>query len=82
MIEVSDAVIGQGMTRRDGEALLRKIAQRFVGQEPAAGYDITECYDLIHHRPQPQYEKLYHSVKAQLNEMGLNLHNRSVVPAG
>jgi methylamine--corrinoid protein Co-methyltransferase len=82
MIEVSDAVIGQGMTRRDGEALLRKIAQRFVGQEPATGCDITECYDLIHHRPLPPYEKLYHSVKAQLNEMGLNLRESSVVHAG
>jgi len=73
MIEVSDAVIDQGMDRREGDEILRKLAQRFAGQKPADGYDITDCYDLIHHRPQPQYEQIYAQVKTQVKEMGLNL---------
>lgn len=73
MIEVSDAVIAQGFDRSAAEELISKIAARFTDQKPAAGYDINECYDLVHHRPKPDFEKAYLSVKRQMKEMGLNL---------
>jgi len=73
MIEVSDAVIDQGFDRQGANELLVKIANRLEGEKPAKGYDITECYDLIHHRPLPDYEKAYISVKKQLTEIGLKL---------
>ncbi len=51
MVEVSDAVIAQGFDRQGADHLLVKIAKRLENEEPAKGYDINECYDLIHHRP-------------------------------
>ncbi len=71
MIEVSDAVIEQGFDRQSGNELLEKIAKRLENEKPAEGYDITECYDLIHHRPSPEYYDTYHKVKNELNRMGL-----------
>jgi len=73
MIEVSDAVIDQGFDRPGASELLAKLAKRLENEKPASGYDITECYDLIHHKPMPDYEKAYLSVKSQLTEMGLKL---------
>jgi len=73
MIEVSDAVIDQGFERQGANELLAKLAERLESEKPAPGYDITECYDLIHHRPAPHYEKAYLNVKKQLTKMGLKL---------
>jgi hypothetical protein len=73
MIEVSDAVIDQGFDRQGAGEFLAKLVKRLEGEKPAPGYDITECYDLIHHKPMPDYEKAYLSVKSQLTEMGLKL---------
>jgi methylamine--corrinoid protein Co-methyltransferase len=73
MIEVSDAAIDQGLDRQDGNELLRRIAQRFEGKEPDPGYDITECYDLIYHRPRPEYEQIHRRAKEQMKETGLRL---------
>ena len=73
MIEISDAVIDQGFDRQGASELLTKLAKRLENEKPAPGYDIAECYDLIHHKPMPNYEKAYLSVKSQLTEMGLIL---------
>ena len=73
MIEISDAVIDQGFDRQGASELLTKLAKRLENEKPAPGYDIAECYDLIHHKPMPNYEKAYLSVKSQLTEMGLKL---------
>jgi len=73
MIEVSDAVIEQGLDRKGASELLAKLAQRIQGEQPQEGYSITECYDLAHHKPKPDYERIYSNVKNQLTEMGLNL---------
>jgi methylamine--corrinoid protein Co-methyltransferase len=73
MIEVSDAVINQGFDRQGANELLHRLAKSFEGKKPAEGFDITECYDLIHHRPLPQYQKVYVDVKKQLTDIGLKL---------
>lgn len=73
MIEVSDAVIDQGLDRQGADALLAKLAERFEGEKPADGYAITECYDLINHKPLPDYQKLYTKTKKTLTDLGLNL---------
>jgi hypothetical protein len=72
MIEVSDAVIEQGLDRQGANELLGRIAALFEGQKPAAGHDIGECYDLIHHRPKEPYAEAYRRVKTELREMGLS----------
>jgi len=73
MIEVSDAVIAQGFDREGADELLSKLAERLKGEKPVEGYSITECYDLVNHRPLPDFEKAYLSTKKQLREMGLKL---------
>ena len=74
MIEVSDAVIDQGFDRQGADALLAKLAERFEGEKPVEGYAITECYDLINHKPLSDYQQLYTRVKKTLTEMGLNIN--------
>lgn len=73
MIEVSDAVIDQGYDRQDADELLGLLARRLEGAKPAEGYTITECYDLVHHRPLPAYQEVYVSAKKALADMGLRL---------
>ena len=71
MIEVSDAVIEQGLDRQAGNELLGRMAALFKDKKPAEGYDISECYDLIHHQPKEPYAETYRHVKTKLREMGL-----------
>ena len=72
MIEVSDAVIEQGFDRQAGNELLGRIASQFENKQPLEGYDIGDCYDLIHHQPKKAYADIYQKVKKELREMGLN----------
>jgi len=71
MIEVSDAVIENGVDRQGADELLGKIAVRLENEKPAEGYDITDCYDLIRHRPLPVYQQAYSAVKKEIVNMGL-----------
>ncbi len=71
MIEVSDAVIEQGFDREGGNELLGRIAKKFENRQPLVGYDITDCYDLIHHQPKEEYANIYQTVKKELKGMGL-----------
>ena len=75
MIEVSDAVIEQGYDRQAGNELLGRIAAKFDGKQPLVGYDIGECYDLIHHQPKKEYAEIHQKVKKELREMGLKALN-------
>jgi len=71
MIEVSDAVVEQGFDRQAGNELLGRIAAKFENKQPLAGFDIGECYDLMHHQPHKMYADIYRSVKKELKDMGL-----------
>jgi len=73
MIDIADAVIEQEFNRETANVLITKISELFENKKPQDGYSITECYDLIHHRPKPHYEKVYHNVKNQLKALGLKL---------
>jgi hypothetical protein len=73
MIEVSDSVIGQGIDRKTANDILLKIAKTFEGEKPQTGFDITECYDLIHHNPKPEYQRTYTDVRERLKNIGVNL---------
>jgi hypothetical protein len=75
MIEVSDAVIAQGLDRKAADELLGKIAQKFEGKKPAEGYDIGQCYDLVHHQPKQEYQEAITRVKGELRDMGLQLNS-------
>lgn len=72
MVEVSDAVIQSGLNRERTGELLWKIAERLEGKQPQPGKSIQECYDLIRHKPSPEYERIYCVVKGELAKLGLN----------
>jgi methylamine--corrinoid protein Co-methyltransferase len=73
MIEIADAVIEQEFGREAANLLLSNITKLLENKKPQEGYSITECYDLIHHRPNPDYEKVYNNVKNQFKTLGLKL---------
>lgn len=71
MIQVSDSVIEQGFDREGANDLLSRIAKRIENEKPAKGFDIQQCYDLVNHKPLPEYEEIYLKAKAELTVMGL-----------
>lgn len=73
MIEVSDAVIEQGFDRKGANKLLETLAARLENKKPGKGYAITACYDLTRHRPLPDYQEAYLSVKKDLSAIGLTV---------
>jgi hypothetical protein len=73
MIEVSDAVIKQGIDRQGAGEIMARLAKEFEGKKPVEGYTITECYDLVNHRPLPEFEKAYSTAKQKINNLGLSI---------
>jgi hypothetical protein len=41
--------------------------------EPGVG-DIRECYDLVNHRPKPEYLRIYLQLKDELVRLGLPMN--------
>jgi len=73
MLEVSDATIEHGLDRIKAGEVLKKIANKIGNRKPEQGYLIQECYDLVHHRPSDEYQKIYEGVKEELTKFGLTL---------
>jgi len=71
MVEVSDATLAAGLDRQRGGELLSRLTQKLEGRQPEPGFTIQECYDLVNHRPSPDYERIHQQVKEQLTELGL-----------
>ena len=71
MVEVSDATIAAGIDRQKGGDLLAKLARKLEDRHPEPGFSIQECYDLINHRPNPEFEKIHQQVKEYLASLGL-----------
>ena len=72
MLEVSDATLRTGLDRESGSELLDQVATILEDRKPEPGMTVQECYDLVNHRPRPEYEKVYLKVKEQLSSMGLS----------
>jgi len=71
MVEVSDATLAAGLDRKRGGELLARLTQKLEGRQPEPGFTIQECYDLVNHRPSPEYGQIHKQVKEQLTELGL-----------
>ena len=71
MMDVADATIKAGLTRETAQPVLETISARLEGHEPEQGLHIRECYDLVHHRPSPEYERIYNETKEELASLGL-----------
>jgi hypothetical protein len=72
MVEVSDATLAAGLDRKYGGEVLTSLAKKLEGRTPEPGFTIQECYDLVNHKPSPEFEKIYKDVKGQLTELGLS----------
>jgi hypothetical protein len=70
--EVCLASIRSGLDRQTAPAVLEALASKLHGREVEPAQSITECYDLVHHRPLPDYEQIYLRVKADLTAMGVD----------
>jgi len=71
MVEVSDATINAGLTRKNSGDILGTLAKRLHGKKPAPGKTIQECYDLVKHKPSKEYLEIYQNVKKELADLGL-----------
>ena len=72
MLEVAEATQRAGLTRETATPILWALAEELEGRVPEEGYLIQECYDLVNHRPSPEYERVYLSVKDKLARLGLD----------
>jgi methylamine---corrinoid protein Co-methyltransferase len=72
MIEVADATLRAGLDRSGAGRICCALNDKLLGRKPEPGRTIQECYDLIHHRPLPDYEALYLHLKDELVGMGLD----------
>ena len=71
MMEVADATQRAGLTRETAQPVMQAIAARLEGRAPEDGLPIQECYDLVHHRPSPNYERIYQETREELASLGL-----------
>jgi methylamine---corrinoid protein Co-methyltransferase len=71
--EVAEAVMKSGLDRNGAGNLIRKIFGELKDKPVVAPYDdIREFYDLVHHKPLPDFEKAYLKVKEKVSSFGLN----------
>ena len=73
--EVATAVMRSGLNRHSAGDLVLKIGERLKGRLiEAPYYDIRAFYDMVHHKPLPNYEKAYLKVKEETSSLGLNFY--------
>jgi len=71
MVEVADATMRAGMDRGRASEVLTNLAEELKKRQPEPGYTIGECYDLINHKPKPEFLNAYLKVKDRLSKLGL-----------
>ncbi|MBE0633293.1 monomethylamine:corrinoid methyltransferase, partial [Candidatus Bathyarchaeota archaeon] len=72
MIKASDAAIKSGVKREEVYELFKPIITKLMDNaKPEPGKLITECYDLQHHKPSPEYGNLIEAVKKEFSTCGL-----------
>ncbi len=72
MIEVADATMKSGIDRGRASEILGKLAEELSTRKPETGHTIQECYDLVNHRPSPEFHNIYMKVKNDLSKLGLD----------
>ncbi len=71
--EVAEAVMKSGMDRQQAGDLVLRIFDELKDKPVIAPYnDIREFYDLVHHKPLPDFEKAYMNVKEKVSSFGLS----------
>jgi hypothetical protein len=70
--EVANAVMKAGLDKQSAGDLLLKISEKLKGREiETPYYDTREFYDMVHHKPLPNYERAYLNVKEEISALGL-----------
>jgi hypothetical protein len=70
--EVAEAIIKGKVTRGQADEILRKLHALIAGQPVERGVDhIRDCYDLVNHRPNPEYLRIYLQLKEEVARLGL-----------
>ena len=72
MVEVADDTMRTGWDRGQAGEVLSKLAEELKTRRPEPGYTIQECYDLINHKPKPDFMRAYMKVKEDLSKLGLS----------
>ena len=72
MIEVADATLRAGLNRVGAARICRALNDKLKGREPEPGLTIQQCYDLVHHKPLPEYAGIYRQLKDELAHLGLD----------
>jgi len=71
--EVAEAVMRSNLTRETASDLLLRVSEKLKGRPREAPYDdIRQFYDLVRHKPLPEFEKAYLTVKNDLASFGLD----------
>jgi hypothetical protein len=71
MAEVARATQRTGLSKAAASDLLEKFTRTIHGKPAEPGQHIDQCYDLVYHRPKPEWEEKYLRVKHELAAMGL-----------
>jgi len=72
MIEASDATVRMRIKRDEVYEMFKPVITKLTkNPAPELGKLITECYDLKHHRPSPEYQRLISRVKMDFEDCGL-----------
>jgi hypothetical protein len=61
-----------GLDRQNASVVLDELAGLINGQPPEPAQDIRECYDLVYHRPLPDYAAKYERIKEELSRLNLS----------
>jgi len=72
MVEVADATMKAGLDRGRASEVLTRLAEELKTRQPEPGYTIQECYDLVNHKPLPDFHRAYMKVKDDLSRLGLD----------
>ena len=72
MYEVASATMRTGLDRGSASDMIRRIGEKLEGRLREEPVPVEQCYDLVHHRPLPDYERIYLKVKEELASLGLS----------
>jgi methylamine--corrinoid protein Co-methyltransferase len=72
MVEVADATLRAGLDRAGAGRVCRALDARLRGRTPEPGHTIDQCYDLVHRRPRPEYDRIYRELKDELTQLELD----------
>ncbi len=74
--EVARAAVEAKLTRVQADEILRRLYARIEGRPVERGVDhIRDCYDLVNHRPTPDYHRIYQTLKEEVAQLGLPMQS-------